>query len=244
MTAATPEQQQDVLALQATDTAIRQLEHRRAHLPEQQQLDEVDGTLGDVSRELARTRAELEEVERRQKRLDDDIAAVESRRKSEEARMYSGEVSSEKELEARKAELAALKRRKNDLEDELLEAMERREELEGLAVELEQRQAELQAEVAELTAVRDHAASDIDAELDTTRQRRTEQAEGLPPPLLETYQRARERLGGVAVAALEGDTCSGCRLQLTAIELERVRAEAKQGLLATCEQCDRFLVPS
>lgn len=242
MTAATPEQQQQLLRLQQTDIEIRQLEHRRAHLPEQQQLDEVDGTLSDVTRELARARAELEDVERRQKRLDDDIAAVESRRKSEEARMYSGEVSSEKELEARKAELASLKRRKSDLEDELLEAMERREELESLDAELEQRQAELQAEVAEHTLARDEAAKGIDEELAAARERRDGQVDVLPPELVEVYEAARARHGGIAVAVLEHDTCSGCRLQLTAVELERVRAEAKKGL-ATCEECERFLVP-
>ena len=38
---ATPEEQQRLLALQNVDTAIQQLEHRRAHLPEQQALDEM-----------------------------------------------------------------------------------------------------------------------------------------------------------------------------------------------------------
>lgn len=243
MTTATPEEQRRLLELQDTDTQIRRLEHRRANLPEQQALDEHEATLSRIKGEYADTREELETIEQRQKRLESEIATVDSRRKSEEGRMYSGLITSEKELAALRGELSALKGRKGDLEDELLEVMERREELEGMVTSLEERHRELTAGAAELTTARDTAATGIDAELRELGERRAEQVAAVPDGLLVVYENLRGRKGGVAVAELQGRTCSGCRLELTAIELEQVRADAASGL-ASCEQCERILVPA
>ena len=243
MTSATPDQQQQLLELQAVDTAIRQLEHRRAHLPEQQALDDCESTLRKVAGELATAKEELERTEKAQSRLEGEIQTVEARRKSEEGRMYSGQITSERELSAIRAELASLKIRKADLEDQLLDAMERREELESLVDELSGRRKELASESGQLSEARDHAATDIDAELAVRRSERTGQAAGLPDALLALYEQLKGRKDGLAVAELHGRTCQGCRLELTATELEDVKAQAKGGM-PRCEQCERILVPT
>jgi len=56
------------------------------------------------------------------------------------------------------------------------------------------------------------------------------------------YDRLRARLGGVAVARLDGSRCGGCHLDLSTSELEEVRAVGP-GVLADCPQCGRMLVP-
>jgi len=239
--AATPAEQRRLLDLQRVDTDIRKLGHRRANLPEQKALDDNADTLGRVSSEYATSRDQLERLRLQQKRHQQEIATVDSRRKSEEGRMYGGLIRSEKELEALRAELGSLRGRKSELEDSLLEIMEQREELESLVATLKERHTELTRTVAELTASRDLAASDIDAERKVRQEERVEVAADVPPPVLAYYDELRGRKGGVAVAELRGRTCMGCRLELTAIELEDVAAETAQGL-ARCEQCGRILV--
>lgn len=241
MTTATSAQQQALLALQEVDTAIRQLAHRRAHLPEQQALDAETATRARVRDELATAQSELATATARQEALEEEVRTVETRRKTEDRRMYAGQITSERELAALRGELSALKARKSDLEDTLLEVMERREELEALLVELTQRLSELEASLVELTAARDRAATDIDAELVARRSERAGRVEPLPADLVAFYETLAARKQGVAVAELSGRTCAGCRLQLTAIELEAVRAEAKGGL-PRCEHCERILV--
>lgn len=243
MISATPAQQRRLLDLQRVDTAIRQLRTRRANLPEQQELDDNVDTLSRITADYAENHDRLEDLQRRHKRLEDDIATVESRRKSEEGRMFSGTINSEKELSALKNEISSLKRRKSDLEDELLEVMEEREETESLVETLQQRYAELKERAEELTAARDSAATDIDAELARRQEERDAVAAELPEEVLGHYEDLRERKGGVAVAELTGRTCQGCRLELTAYELEDVR-ERSNSALARCEQCDRILVPT
>lgn len=241
MIPATPEEQRRLLALQAVDTAIQQLEFRRAHLPEQKALDENAQTFAKVSTEYTSAKDRLERLSSQQRKHESEIAAVESRRKSEEGRMYSGLIRSEKELEALRQEISSLKTRKAELEDSLLEIMEQVEDLESLVSTLQERHTELTAEVDQLTQARDTAAKDIDAELVERREERRRNADGLDDEVLQYYDELRDRKEGIAVAELQGRTCQGCRLQLTQTELEDVREDSQKGL-ARCEQCGRILV--
>lgn len=243
MIPATPAEQRRLLDLQEVDTAIRQLEHRRAHLPEQQSLDEHNDTLQRIGAEYADARERLEILARDQKRHEDEVATVDSRRKSEEGRMYSGLITSDKELQALRGELSALRARKSDLEDRLLEVMEEREELESMVASLKERHAEMKEQLPGMETARDEAATGIDAELQERRTERATVRAELPREVAEYYDELRERKNGVAVAALQGRTCQGCRLELTAIEFEEVHEQSKTGL-ARCEQCGRILVPA
>lgn len=241
MIPASPPEQQKLLALQHLDTAIRQLEHRRAHLPEQQALDEHERTHRKVAGELSRTREELQQAERQQARLEQEINQVEARRKSEEGRMYSGSITSEREVEAIRNELSALKSRKYELEDALLDVMERVEELTKLRATLEQRDQELASATEGLRAARDEAATEIDEQLQQRRAEREQTLTGLDADLVRYYEDLRERKNGLAVTRLQGRTCDGCHLDLTPIEMEETRAQAQRGF-TRCPQCDRLLV--
>lgn len=243
MIAATPAEQRRLYDLQQVDSAIRALEYRRANLPEQKALDENAEILAKVVDEYGTSRDQLARLARQQKWHEDEIATLEARRKTEDGRMYSGQITSERELEALRSELSSLRGRKNDLEDALLEIMEQREELESLVATLKERHGELTSAVAALTAARDTAAADIDSELGLRAGERKEVAAEVPAEVLAFYDELRMRKDGVGVAELRSRTCMGCRLELTAIELEDVVAEAARGL-ARCEQCGRILVLS
>lgn len=241
MIPATRDQQEQLLSLQEIDTQIRRLEHRRANLPEQKALDEHGATLQSIVADYASNKEELEVAERRQKRLEEEIATIESRRKSEEGRMYSGLITSEKEVGALRQEISTLKGRKSELEEDLLEVMERVEELTGMVETLNGRQEELSGEIEDLTKARDTAATEIDSELSERRAERAQVVAGVDAELLELYEGLQERKSGVAIAELEGRTCSGCRIELTAVELEEVKEGAAQGM-ERCAQCGRLLV--
>ena len=243
MIPATPDQQRQLLDLQTVDTALRQLQHRRSNLPEQQALDDHQSMMQTVASEFAANRNEMSKLQVTQRRLENEIASVDARRKSEEGRMYSGMITSEKEVEAIRHELSSLKSRKADLEDELLEAMERLEELDGMVTTLKDRRAELEDALPKMTAARDEAATDIDAELADGRARRSELAGGLPAEVIAGYTDLLRRKQDLAIAELSSGTCMGCRLQLTASEMEETKRDAKR-FLAICPQCGRGLVPT
>lgn len=241
MTKASPEDQRRLLELQATDTAIRQLRYRRGNLEEQRALDERAGLLDRITADHMASSDELVAVDRRHKRLENEISTIDARRKAEEARMYSGVIASEREVQALRSELSTLKTRKRDLEDDLLEVMERQEELTSTVQTQERRRAELQTEIAPLEKARDEAATEIDGDLAARQAARAELAHQLPDDLVRRYDELRARKDGVAVVELRDGTCQGCFLELTPGELQEGRELGVYGL-ARCVQCGRLLV--
>ncbi|MGH8896793.1 MAG: zinc ribbon domain-containing protein [Egibacteraceae bacterium] len=241
MIPATRAEQRNLLELQQVDTAITRLRHRRANLPEQRTLDNHADLHRRVRFELGAARERLDRLGRGQRRHERELDMVERRYASETQRKYSGVIKAQKEFEALDAELESLLTRKSDLEDTLLEIMEQTEETESLISTLSEREAELALEVAAAAAARDEAAAGIDDELGKRATERDVVAANLPAPVRRYYDDVRARKDGVAVAELVGRTCAGCRLELTATEMQEVRERVDRGL-ARCEQCGRILV--
>src|SRR5919204_468361 len=118
---------EDLLTLQTHDTAADRLRHRRATLPERIALAEQAAARLDLEAQLAEATARRDEVAREERRLDDEIRSLEAKAKAEEARMYSGTISSPRELQAMQSDVEQLRRHARQLEDQELEVMERRE---------------------------------------------------------------------------------------------------------------------
>jgi uncharacterized protein len=137
--------------------------------------------------------------------------------------------------------VASLKRRQSTLEDELLELMEQRETLESELGELASRRQGFAAEQAEVTKARDAALVEIDRELEVERAARDGIAPRVGEQLRALYDQVRSRLGGVGVAALVGNTCQGCRVSISPVELATIRKLPPEEV-KRCENCRRILV--
>jgi uncharacterized protein len=230
-----------LLAVQELDTQSDQLRHRRSHLPERARLDAVTTELAAVEAGGAAATAERDELVRRQAEFEAELADNERRMTELDRRMRSGLVSAPRDLQAMAAQIDSMKRRRSDLEDAELEVMEALDPLEAQVSALQDRWAVLDDEAAALRAEVGQAEAVIDRELAGVLDARRAAAAPLPPTLMATYERLRQRLGGVGAAALVGSSCGGCHLAIPAGELDRIR-RLPPDAVATCEQCGRILV--
>ena len=119
---AAPEAQRRLLDLQAVDTALAQLAHRRRTLPEFAEIDAVARELSALSDERARAQAAVDDLDRDITRYEKDIEQVRVRKDRDQARINSGS-GPVRELEALQHGLATLNRRQSELEDAELELM-------------------------------------------------------------------------------------------------------------------------
>jgi uncharacterized protein len=230
-----------LLQVQERDLAIDRLRHRRDHLPERAELRTVEDRIAQVQTTLVEAMGRRDEVVDRQTKLEADVAASEKRIVEIDKRMYSGEVSASRDLQAMTDEIQSLKRRVSSLEDQALEVMEEREPLDAEVATLEQQRADLDGQAQQLLARIAEAEAAIDAELATEQAARREVATGLPADLASTYERLRSKLGGVGAARLEQGSCTGCHLKLPSTEVERLR-KLDPDEVAFCDQCGRILV--
>jgi predicted nucleic acid-binding Zn-ribbon protein len=231
-----------LLHVQAHDLTADQLRHKRASLPERVAKAEQDRAIAGVDAELAEVGARLHELERAQKKLEDEVASLEARSKAENDKLYSGTVTSPRELQAMQEEIDGFARRQRELEDDELELMEQSEPLSAEVDGLEARKADLRVEADRLAGLIAEAEGEIDQQLAGVEADRATVAAGVGDALLATYDTLRARLDGVAVAKLEGTQCTGCHLSLPATEIAAVR-KATPGSVVYHEECGRILVP-
>ncbi len=230
-----------LLEVQAHDLAIDQLQYRRQSLPEREALRSVVASREDVERSKVTTVAAIHELERLQRRLEDEVDRLEAKALDSDARLYGGQIKALKELQALSTEIESLRVRKRGQEDALLEVME---SIEPLTTEVHRLGAEgvaLTLEAERLTGVLAEQEREIDRELEVEKAARDRVAARVPDPLLATYERLRRQLGGVGVARAEGGRCTGCHLSLSAVELDSLR-RAAPGQVVSHEECGRILV--
>lgn len=229
-----------LLDLQAADTALAQLSHRRRSLPQLAALADRDERAAHLDNELIDAQTALTDIADGQRRLENEVDAVRARAARDEQRLQSGGVPA-KELEGLQHEITSLSRRQASLEDDVLEVMERVEQLEQEVARLTAQRNALAAERAELRATRDQEFAEIDAAAAERAAARAAVAKDIPTDLLALYERARGSGGGSGAAMLRQRRCEGCRIELSGSELSAARA-ADGDEVVRCDNCRRILV--
>ena len=237
---ADPEVQLRLLDVQARDSALARLGHRRRTLPELAVIADADTRLAALRDDVVRAETEVGDLDRELRRLENDVDQVRRRAERDQQRMLSGAVPA-KELESLQHEVETLTRRQSDLEDTELEVMEQREEADSRADAVRAEVERVTATRSEAEQARDKAIAEIDAETAADTEARAGLATELPADLLALYEKVRAASGGVGAAMMRQRRCEGCRLELMGAELRAAQAAPPDEVLR-CENCRRILV--
>ena len=208
----------------------------------EQALRQIARQLGE-SQAVARARTKLtsenqrlEELKRQQHSLEWEIDGLVGKLATAEEKLYGGSIRNPKELTNLQHEADGLKSKRGQLEDKALEVMEQVElteesvatisnELKRLEAEWQSQQQQLSGNLEELKTVQ----SDL-------KHRRQELSAGMDPEAIEFYDKLKKQKG-TAMAKVEQGICHGCRISLSAAELQQVRG----GSLVQCSNCGRIL---
>jgi predicted nucleic acid-binding Zn-ribbon protein len=240
VTTAPATDQRRLLDVQALDTRLAQLAHRRRSLPVHAELEALEARQSAVRDQLVAAQTIVSDVARELAKAERDVEQVRQRAARDQAHLDAGHGSA-KDLQALQHELGSLARRQSDLEDVELEIMERAEQAQAAASALEAERDGLAAKHQEAVQRRDAEVAEIDAEIQRVAAGREAAVAGLDADLVRLYEKVREQQGGVGAAALRGRRCEGCRLELNPIDLQRIRSAAEDEVVR-CEECRRILV--
>jgi uncharacterized protein len=230
----------DLLELQGIDTTLDQLNHRRSHLSERDTAAAADAALRRAEQHRGELAARVDELDVAISALETSGQTLTAQRTRLEGQLKT--VIAPREAEALMHELAALAQRRDELDDEELARLEEQSTVADELVALDGQLPELQARAEAARTALAAAEAVVYEELARSSEARSEVVARIDAGLLARYDRLRARLGGVAVARLEGSRCGGCHLDLSTAELAEVRS-AGPGEFADCPQCGRLLVP-
>jgi predicted nucleic acid-binding Zn-ribbon protein len=152
-----------------------------------------------------------------------------------------GTVTAPKELSAIQEEIGALERHQRALEDQIIERMEAIEPLDAELALIDADEAAALAAAEAATVRVTVAEAEIDVEIDRVHGERDALVRMIDAAVVREYDALRARMSGIAVARLEAGSCRGCHLQLSKVELDRIRREPPDAVVH-CEECGRILV--
>ena len=221
--------------LQELDFQIDDLEKDLAGI-ETQLAD--DSVLAEAKRRVALLETYSDQLAARRRAVDRAIADLQTRLGRTQERLYSGSITSVKEMEAAEEERATTEKGIAEHEDRLLEVMVKTEEVDETLAKGRQVVKRLEdqrnMDVAALTV----KAEETRASLDELSPRRDRTWDSISAPVLHRYESLRSSRGGTAIAKVERGMCSGCRMTLSTSEQQRIRTASDP---MQCSSCHRIL---
>ena len=190
---ASPHDQLALIALQDCDTGIAQRVHERAHMPQTVELADLSQQLSVLAARLVETTGITEDLQTEIDRLESDARVAGERLARDTALMDQS--SNPKEILALESEVETLSRRTAELEDAELAVMEAAQQAEANLAVVTAELARANAQRAEAEKSLQQGEAELDTEIANLRRLRDDIAGGLPPELLALYEKQRERYG-------------------------------------------------
>ncbi|MGQ9732733.1 MAG: zinc ribbon domain-containing protein [Candidatus Zipacnadales bacterium] len=151
---------------------------------------------------------------------------------------YGGTIANPKELETLEKEIESLERIKDRLENELLELFDKVDAQKRAVEEQEAIVESLRSTLAETEATFARETARLTAEITRLNEERTQISNCVAAESLQIYERIRERAANVAVAVVQGRTCSACHVNLPIVRINRLQTGSD---FEKCESCMRLL---
>jgi predicted nucleic acid-binding Zn-ribbon protein len=222
--------------LQKIDTNMDKVRRRVAQI--RRKLSESE-TLQQARAAVETTRGESEQMHARQLDAELNSRQLSERIQESERRLMSGEVRSAKELEALQASIDSMKRQRSQVDDVALDSLQRTEEL----------QQQLGAQKGTLASVEsawrteNQSLHEEEAKYKRMfaqlRQQRQVTTERIGADALALYTQLSERKAGVAIAAVQNETCTACNVSLPTGVVSN--AKITEGQPVYCPSCGRIL---
>ncbi len=223
-----------LVALQEKDCVLDELRRKTDAFPEEIQKRKQD--FEDLRREAEERKKGVMQLQMLKKNKEMELETCEN-----EIRKHNLELNSIKSNDAYKAllnEIAAGKKRSSDIETEILELMDRVEQSakssQAIDLEVKQKEKEMQADVSRL----EEEHKSMQAKVSAAEQERASALAVVPDAVLKQYEHIRDVREGVALAAVEGETCGGCNMLLRPALINEV---FKGNDLVCCDSCSRIL---
>lgn len=229
-------QASELYRLQEIDLNVQQ-KHKR--------LEEIAAQLADnkaiaeAQQQVEANQQVLAPLQIKVRKLEQDIQANTSKVRETDENLYSGKVKNPKELQDMQHEIQSLKKRNQELEDTLLETMMSVDEadaaLKDSTAKLETLRAQFELANQSLIVEQKRLKSEGSALLKS----REQLVPTIDTETMRVYSNLRRSKNNHAVAVLNNQSCSVCRVQQNMNVIESVR---KNESLTYCSSCGRILI--
>lgn len=223
-----------LLEMQAIDTELRRVEGELVALPKE--LSSRDGEMKRAKEAVAANKDAIKKAQAEAKNHENEIKAREE--KIEKFEGEANRVRDNAQLFAIQHQIKTLREEIGGFEDKALALFTKVEELEAEG-------KKLAAHLAEAEAVFQRFQKNVEIEVDarkkdkaTLQEKRKTLAPTIKAEVFSKYERILTVREGVAMAAVEGNICQGCYIEVVPNDCNKLLSGKE---LVTCRQCNRIL---
>lgn len=192
---------------------------------EKKQLDELDKALGSVEHE--------------RKKLEGVVAIQNEKIKKNEEKLFSGTITSAKELVNYQEEIKSLKQNNDEFESKILEKMMEMDEYQVKIKDLSSKIAKLNSEISLLKSDIEEKIKIIETKITNLKNRKGDVVSIIPKEYFLKYESLKNKKGGIAVAVLKNEFCDICNMQIPSGDAEKIKDIDK---VHKCPLCGRMLI--
>jgi uncharacterized protein len=226
---------QHLWALQQLDTELRTLSEKLSQIPSR--VSDLKKTAAAIKAELDQAKTDILEHKKQAKLCEVELKGTEEKIAGYSVQLYSAKTN--EQYKAFLKEIDTQKKQKNSIEDRMIVLMEETEALDRKVKANEKQSAELESETTRKVEMLESEKNELEDAIATRQQQRETTAAGIPAELLKRYERVRASKGGIAVASVRKERCSGC---MSPIPAQRILEVERQDHLYLCEACGRILI--
>lgn len=223
-----------LVELQGLDKRIFDLKQKRGEVPVL--LERLHKAFEDKKTNYKSLESNLQKMQLKQKEKEGDLGAKEEGIKKTQSQL--GVLKTNKEYQAKLAEIESLKADKSVIEEEILRLMD---EIEAAKKALDEEKKVLAGEekvYSEEKRAVEEQAKDTDASLQAEEGKRQIAAAGIDKKILQAYEHILHGRGGVALVQVSNNSCEGCHMRVPHQVINEIKMYNR---LITCENCNRIL---
>ncbi len=229
----------DIVELQFIEQCILKKASEIAKLRKNEKLQKLEIELSRSLEEFNRLTEHLTGLEHDRKKLEDKIAGNNEKIKTNEEKLFSGTITSSKELVNYQEEVKQLKTHNEELESKELEVMFLIDEAKPRLLKVTETKDKISSDIQAIKDEVSASTKDIEVGVNILKERRNDVLKKIPKDILSKYEDLRHRKSGVALAVLKNSFCLGCGLEMPSGQAEVMKSMDK---IYKCPMCGRMLV--
>lgn len=208
-------------------------------LKKNEKLVKLMAELEQISSDYNTLAAQFEALEQERKKIEGTIKLQSEKIKKNEEKLFSGTITSSKELVNYQEEIAQFKKSNDEMESRELELMISVDETKPKLKNLEDKRNKIQEEVNEVKSQVESEIKEFEGNVENLKNLRNEVVKKIPAGVITRYNELKLRKGGIALAVMKNNICDVCNMELPIGELAKIRDEKK---IHKCPTCGRMLI--
>ncbi len=229
----------DLVELQYIDNALSARSSELERLKNNPEVEDTSKKLQEKKTKYKEKGDWYHEIDVRRKKLEDNVDTNEEKIKSNEKKLFSGAITSSRELKSYQEEIDMLKKSNNNTEEKILELMEEQEAAESGIEALKNEIEALESDIKRINNEIEEKMEGIRHNIEGLRRRREDVIVRIPPENLKEYNIIRTKKAGIAVSVIKDSFCSTCNMEIPLVETEKF---VDSDTLYTCPMCGRLAV--